>query len=339
MNRWRAPLLAGAALLAAPLLSGCVAAAIPVLAAGGVLGTQVRGDKDQATTGQPRVEIDLARADAGSESSGAPGAPAYSRQVTLADGTRMEVMAGPLPPRTSIAQPAPEVASADPVPRTSPTPLPTGETYELAEGTRARLVGGVLPPPSGAPAGSATVSDYSAFAEFAERQGTLPIAGGDRRSALLADPGALAPTTRECSIHPAAVLIDLDPGAGVLDPAAAMHADARLSGTLAALRAEQITIGWLSAATADRAGAVRRALVSSGLDPAGRDELVLLRFPEERKQTRREDFGKEYCVVAIAGDERGDFDELFQYLKNPLLAGSLEALIGNGWFLIPQPLT
>ena len=84
---------------------------------------------------------------------------------------------------------------------------------------------------------------------------------------------------------------------------------------------------------------MRKALIAAGLDPAGRDELVLLRYPQERKQTRLEDFAAEFCVVALAGDERADFDELFQYLKNPAAAAPLEALIGKGWFLIPQPLT
>ena len=167
----------------------------------------------------------------------------------------------------------------------------------------------------------------------------MPVAGSERRSAMLASPGTLEPATQQCSVHPAALLIDLDPAAGVLDPATAIHADPRLAGMLAGLRGDGVTIAWASASTADRAGAVRRALVASGLDPAGRDELALLRYPEERKQTRREDFAREFCVVAIAGDDRRDFDELFQYLKDPSLATPLEPLIGAGWFLIPQPLT
>ena len=168
---------------------------------------------------------------------------------------------------------------------------------------------------------------------------TAPVVGASRHSAMLATPGTLAPATAECSVHPAAVLIDLDPGKDVLDPATAIHADPRLAGTLAALRAEGIEVAWLSGNTADQAGAVRRALKASGLDPDGRDELALLRYPEERKQTRREDLAKEFCVVAIAGDQRSDFDELFQYLKDPAAAAPLEPLIGNGWFLIPQPLS
>lgn len=267
----RALPLAGAGLLAAPLLSGCVAAAIPVLAAGGVVGTQVRGDEN--------------------------------------DG---------------VAQAAPQVA------------VDASPGYILADGTRARVVGGALPAPAGP---RPAASEYEPLLAYASVQGALPAAGSVRRSAILADPGTLAPATRECSIHPAAVVIDLDPAGGVLDPAQALRADARLAGALAALRGEGLAIVWLSATTADRAGAVRRALAGSGLDPAGRDELALLRYPEERKQTRRAEIAKEFCVLAIAGDDRRDFDELFDYLKDKSLAAPLDALLGNGWFLIPQPLT
>ena len=89
---------------------------------------------------------------------------------------------------------------------------------------------------------------------------------------------------------------------------------------------------------ADRAGAIRKALATAGLDPDGRDQLVLLRFPEERKQTRRDDFAKANCVLAMAGDERADFDELFSYLRDPAAATTLDVLIGKRWFLVPPPL-
>ena len=336
MNRRRALGLTAATLCALPLLSGCVAAAIPVLAAGGVLGTQLKDDDHAAAQrGQPRVAIDVSpSADAADQAA----APAYARNYTLADGTRMEVLAGPASPADA----------ADPVPATLAQPTapavaaPSGRvptSYTAEDGTRVRVIGGELPMPSGTRTASPGFAGYDTFYDFAKRAGTLPIAGSERRSALLASPGTLAPETRECSVHPAAVLIDLDPGTGVFDPATATHADPELAGTLAGLRAEGVAIAWASANTADRAGAVRRALVASGLDPAGRDELALLRYPEERKQTRREDFAKAFCVVAIAGDARTDFDELFQYVRNPTLAAPLDALIGNGWFLIPQPLT
>ena len=341
MTGRRVPLLTGAALLALPMLSGCVAAAIPALAATGVLGTQMRGDENDRAAGQNRVAIDTTP----TATEGAPEAapPVYSRNYTLPDGTRMEVTAG----APGTAAPSTVAAPASPGETAAPPAAALLDTVTLADGSKARIIGGSLPPPTGGvPAPSVaispaaqTASGYDPFASFAARQGALPVGSGDRRSAILENPGTLAPATRECSIHSAAVLIDLDPADGTLDPATAMSADPRLAGALAGLRGDGVAIGWLTANTADRAGAVRRALVASGLDPAGKDELALLRYPDERKQTRREDFAKEFCLVAIAGDDRTDFDELFQYLKDPSLATPLEPLIGNGWFLIPQPLT
>ena len=207
--------------------------------------------------------------------------------------------------------------------------------HALADTTTARVVSGPLPPPD--PSGEG--EPYAALYSFARAQGQIPVAGSERRSAVLAHPLDLRPETKECSIHPAAVLVDVDPAGGTLDPSVAVRADPQLAARLASLRTDGVAIGWISASSADRAGDLRRALVASGLDPEGHDQLVLLRYPDERKQTRREDFAKEFCLVAIAGDERSDFDELFQYIKNPFLAAPLDALLGNGWFLIPQPLT
>ena len=62
-----------------------------------------------------------------------------------------------------------------------------------------------------------------------------------------------------------------------------------------------------------------------------------MRYPEDRKQTRREDLAASSCLIAIAGDVRSDFDELFEYLINHEAAAMLDPLIGNGWFVIPAP--
>jgi len=64
-----------------------------------------------------------------------------------------------------------------------------------------------------------------------------------------------------------------------------------------------------------------------------------MRYPGDRKQTRRDDLANVSCVIAIAGDSRTDFNELFEYLVKPEAALALELLIGQGWFLIPQALT
>jgi hypothetical protein len=294
------PLLLAGALIAAFLLSGCVAAAIPALAAGGVFKSRIdRSDEETADPEQSSAQAARSR----------PVEPAGASADQLA------------------REPAPAAMAAG----TSELP---GD-YTLEDGTRVSVLSGGLP----APDGSGDGGGYDALYQFARAQGQIPVAGSERRSAILEHPLDLRPETTECSIHPAAILIDVDPVGGTVDPASAVHGDPQFAAKLASLRANGVVIGWISANSADRAGELRRALVASGLDPEGRDGLVLLRYPEERKQTRRADFAKEFCLVAIAGDDRSDFDELFQYIKNPFLAAPLDALLGNGWFLIPQPLT
>jgi hypothetical protein len=52
----------------------------------------------------------------------------------------------------------------------------------------------------------------------------------------------------------------------------------------------------------------------------------------------REDAQRDVCVIAIAGDRKGDFDELFDYLRDPASGESLDYLLGAGWFILPPPL-
>lgn len=314
-----------AALAAASLtvLSGCVAAAIPVIAAGGLVQTQADG-REPPRDPRPRVALP-AEPEPSTAPADAQGPPrgAIVRDYTFADGSSVTVTnavgAGvkalpTLPDRPSEAEP---------------------EAITLLAGATE------LPAPSAQPAAPDALPGtgaYAEFAAFARAQAAIPAAGAERRSAMLDDSTRLTAETEVCSIHPGAVLIDLDPAGGAFDEAAPPAGDPALAAALAELRREGVEIGWVSSRTADRAGAIRRALVSSGLDPDGRDQLVLLRLPEDSKQTRREDFARSHCVLAIAGDERADFDELFAYLRDPAAATPLDTLIGRGWFLVPTPL-
>lgn len=207
----------------------------------------------------------------------------------------------------------------------------------LAPGVEAVPLTGLttLPQPGIAASDPAFDRTYAAFADYA-----LGIAARDplkdelRPSALLARPGVLLPDRAPCNFVGNAVLIDLDPGDGLLDPALPIRHSA-LAEAVARLRAAEVEIVWGTALTADRAGDVRGWLKRSGLDPDGKDRLLLLRYPEDRKQTRREDASSERCLIAMLGDERADFDELFDYLKNPDAAVGLDAMLGEGWFLAP----
>src|SRR5690606_15181258 len=94
---------------------------------------------------------------------------------------------------------------------------------------------------------------------------------------------------------------------------------------------------WVSQASANDVAAIAESLQSSGLDPTGRDPILLMRDEEERKQVLREEANQTVCVVAMAGDERSDFDELFDYLRDPTLGSLYDGQLGAGWFIVPPP--
>ncbi len=158
-------------------------------------------------------------------------------------------------------------------------------------------------------------------------------------SAVLRNPSVLDGERAQCSNGKPTILIDLDPSDATLAPDNGIQSDPVLAQGLAALRENGIEVAWISGLSADRAGDVRSALSSSGLDPANEDSLLLMRYPNDRKQTRRKELAESVCLLAIAGDDRKDFDELYDYLLKPSAAFALEPLINNGWFLTPLALT
>jgi hypothetical protein len=175
---------------------------------------------------------------------------------------------------------------------------------------------------------------YASSPEFLMRPGAAP----ERASAVLVDAAALRPDRVECAQGNSTVLIDLDPAAGKLFPIDLSSASPALADRLAQLRRMGVAIAWISGNTVDKENDIRMALFRSGLDPVGTDDVLLMRSSDERKQLRRDQLAQSSCLIAIAGDERSDFHELFDYLLNPADARALEPLIGEGWFLIPTPL-
>lgn len=250
-------------------------------------------------------------------------------------------------------------ANADPVetptdaPETVQEPVPTPEQSEDKTSPPADALPSEATPeytePAELPAGPDTTSvrqsitkDHSPFhaiaayalAEIGKSEDITPM------SAILANPSDLDGRRRPCGPSNAsepAILIDLDQGEATFDPnAVAETYDGDAHGHLSRMREAGVTIGWISALTAENAGAMRNALRSSGLDVRGKDALVLFRYPNDRKQTRRLEFAERHCVLAIAGSERQDFDELYQYLVRQDGAFALERLIGDGWFLLDE---
>lgn len=189
-----------------------------------------------------------------------------------------------------------------------------------------------LPRPDAvAGAGNPAVSQFRNYA-LAEADRLLALSR--RPSALLSRASDLRADRATCTASSLAVFIDLDPGRDTFDPLAPGEPDGAMPAVLQELRAKGVEVVWFSRLGAGFEAAARSALASAGLDPAGRDRLVMLSTLDERKQSRRDEVARTVCPVALVGDERADFDELYLYLKQPAAALALDAMIGRGWFLV-----
>ena len=194
-----------------------------------------------------------------------------------------------------------------------------------------------LPPPTPADLGGS--SPWEPFIAYALAQGAA-LAETDRPQSALIVPDNLftAPERRPCATRFPAVVLDLDKAKTAFSPEPGEQPPPGLAAGLARLREAGIVVLWLANLPASRVGEVAGVLRSSGLDPEGKDQFLLIRDGGDRKQALREDAGKDVCIVAIAGDQRADFDELFDYLRDPDSAARLDGMLGDGWFLVPPPL-
>jgi len=222
--------------------------------------------------------------------------------------------------------------------------LPAANAVALAALPEARADGATavqltglteLPPPSGGIARSA--GPWLDLAAFTLDRAARLANGDDAVSALLTPESVVGfrNETRRCAAREPAVVIDLDTGDKVFAPASAALASPEIAATVARLREAGVIVLWVSQANANDVAGVAAALQASGLDPTGRDPILLVRNETERKQVLREEANQTVCVVAMAGDRRGDFDELFDYLRDPRLASAYDAQIGAGWFIVP----
>lgn len=313
-------LLSSLAMLAAlPALSGCVAALIP-LAAAGALG---------------KGELDRAKA---------------RKQIIVAGAVSVEDQAA-LPPHAP-ATPATNAGRAGPLGKTTKSDgFSQGKKIavapeELGAGTRAYLarIYRAMRPSDRAP--------YDDFAKFALKQAGY-LKGSDGKNAgnrklrspesavLVPRVDIIKPQRVSCAGKPLAVIIDLDtPDMDAWSRSETLYRQDGLAEALQRLRADDITVIWLSDLSADSAPEIATILKDAGI--AGQKEnddfLFLNRGRKDRKQARRWDAARSYCILAAAGDTRSDFDELYDYLRNPDGAITLENMFGAGWFIAPPPL-
>jgi predicted secreted acid phosphatase len=95
----------------------------------------------------------------------------------------------------------------------------------------------------------------------------------------------------------------------------------------------------------DAAGAAR-AIEAAGLGPAVHGDTLFVRTDSntgDGKDARRWRIAERYCVIAMGGDQLGDFSDLFNVpgtvsQRRALADGPrVAALWGRGWFVFPNP--
>lgn len=113
------------------------------------------------------------------------------------------------------------------------------------------------------------------------------------------------------------------------------------------IRARGVTVIFnTNRGVANVAGA-QAAIEAAGLGPARHGETLFLMGDDANgslKDGRRQTISAHYCVLAMGGDQLGDFTDLFNTEPNGIAARRLATALpgiadlwGNGWFVMPNP--
>lgn len=113
------------------------------------------------------------------------------------------------------------------------------------------------------------------------------------------------------------------------------------------LREAGITVIFNTNRNADTAAGTAAAIEAAGAGPAVHLDNLFLRGDDDmgsHKDGRRATIASKYCVIALAGDNLGDFADVFNANEDAVQArramvarGTYAQLWGNGWFLMPNP--
>lgn len=116
--------------------------------------------------------------------------------------------------------------------------------------------------------------------------------------------------------------------------------------TLAALRRDGYTVIFNTNRSMRTAAQTIDAIARAGLGNAVLGETLFLRDDggPSAKDPRRAKISEKYCVVAMVGDQLGDFSDLFNQAelsvparRNISTESQLATLWGAGWFMLPNP--
>ena len=115
---------------------------------------------------------------------------------------------------------------------------------------------------------------------------------------------------------------------------------------LAALRNLGVTVIFNTNRSAANADATARAIKAAGLGEAVHGKTLYLSGDDamgSRKDGRRWTIARQYCVIALGGDQLGDFSDLFNAGQTPaarraaVQSPAIAAKWGAGWFVLPNP--
>jgi 5'-nucleotidase (lipoprotein e(P4) family) len=326
-----------ALLLAAPAVSGCVAAALPVIAAGGIARNKLtdrhhKKDKDQraAPAAQP----------AGAE----PAAVVPPFKVVGVVQGGMPVPGGP-----------PPVVTAPGAPPEAPKAPPPGMQYLYGSGEGAAI----------------SMQAYQALWMYLSARAVDRKAGLDIRGVVLGKDATLeVPKFMSCGKKPLAAVFDVDET--VLLNLGYEYSDATRTGpydearwqrwektgadkvaavpgaveALDAARRAGITIVFNTNRSAGSAAETAAAIEGAGLGKAELGKTLWLRADgaPSGKDGRRWEIAAKYCVVALVGDQLGDFSDLFNpggvpvpIRRNMTTQTMIASMWGAGWFVLPNP--
>ncbi len=324
-----------AAALGGTLLSGCAAAmvAAPLAAGAGVYRSATRDGDERARRRAPAQQQ----------------APRAGQVVTAPDGSKVQVTG-------LTALPPPSGASG------APAAAPTGSgvspelQYLYGSGEAAAL----------------SLQAYQALWNF------LRVEIGYRRDksqirSVVLSPGSTLETPKFdlCGKRPLAIVLDVDEtallnigfeadsaarGGAPYDPTRWSRFEQTGSDkvvavpgaaeALAAARREGITVVFNSNRSAASAAQTQAAIEGAGLGPAALFDTLWLKGEGEPsgKDARRHQIARRYCVVAMAGDQLGDFSDLFnapqlsvRARRNSAGETMVAQLWGAGWFMLPNP--
>ena len=216
---------------------------------------------------------------------------------------------------------------------------------------------------------ASTVQAYRAFRAY-----VLSAARHRPRNSVMLAPGSTlaAPRFVPCGRRPLAVVLDVDETA--LQNLGFEYDDASHPGrpydqerwnrwertgsgavaatpgavpALAAIRAARITVIFNTNRLAAHAAENAAALARAGLGPARHGETLWLQgdvAPGSAKDPRRAAIAARYCVIAMAGDQLGDFSDLFNdralavpERRRAATSAPFDRMWGAGWFILSNP--